>query len=46
MSSLLSDPKLRQDLAKVARNYALRFFDPRRAATILSNELWEVYRLR
>ena len=46
MASLLSDPKLRQVLGKAAHNHALRFFDPRRAATILSNELWEVYRHR
>ena len=46
MASLLGNPKLRQDLGKAARSHALRFFDPRRAATILSNELWEVYRHR
>jgi glycosyltransferase involved in cell wall biosynthesis len=43
---LLSNPTLRAELGAAAREHAVQAFDPRRAAAILSTELWRLWASR
>ncbi len=43
---LLANPTLRAELGAAARDHALQAFDPRRAASALSTELWRLWASR
>ena len=43
---LLANPTLRTELGAAARTHAMEAFDPRRAAAILSTELWRLWAAR
>jgi hypothetical protein len=43
---LLTNPALRAELGEAARRHAEAEFDPRRAAGLLSTELWRLWAAR
>ena len=46
MEILLANPGLRAELGEAARSHAQAEFDPRRAAALLSSELWRIWATR
>ncbi|HMD31811.1 MAG TPA: glycosyltransferase family 4 protein [Candidatus Acidoferrales bacterium] len=43
---LLKNPELRAELGTAARQHAVEAFDPRRAAGVMSSELWRIWAAR